>query len=368
MSSLSSLRVLHMTSELDGGGVDRILYDYSTRMLPDIKSDFLVSSSNRGILEAPLEDMGCHVFHIPKIRDGLANRREVTERIISEGRYDVVHDHSGYKAGFLLASAKRLGVPCRIAHAHIAKVPESAVARIKRACVTSYTVRNATHLFACGKDAARWMWGNKRFDCGDVHVMPIAIDTDKFQFSEAVREEVRQELGIGDALVIGNVARFSTQKNHKRLLSIFAAVRRIRSDVILLLIGRGELFEEIKALSMSMGFGDSVKFLGVRNDVPRLLNAMDVFLLPSLYEGLPVSLIEVQANGLPMVTSEVVTNEALLLPTSCTLPLSATDDAWALRILSASNCARVSGDSVVLLHDIKRCSFEQRDWYIEHVK
>lgn len=366
MCAGARIKVLHMTSELDGGGVDRILYDYCSRMLPEIKADFLVSASEEGILEAPLRKMGCHIFHIPKIRDGIAKRRKCTEEILANNHYDIVHDHSGYKAGLLLASAKHLGVPCRVAHAHIANIPETLIAHAKRLVSTSYTLNNATHLFACGEDAAKWMWSERRFAQEKVHIMPIAVDTAKFRYSQMVRKAVRGELGLDDAFVIGNVARFSAQKNHARLLSIFSSIKKIRPDARLLLVGKGELLESAKFLVQEMSLESSVIFLGVRGDVDRLLNAMDVFVLPSLYEGLPVSLIEVQANGLPLITSEMVTKEALLLPTSLSLPLEASDDEWAQRIVTAPARINNSTDKIMQERDINKCAAEQLKWYSQH--
>lgn len=363
------MRVLHMTSELDGGGVDRILFDYCSRMMPSIKSDFLVSSESEGILEAPLRDLGCKVFHVAKIRENMSLRHKQIEEILANGHYQVVHDHSGYKAYHLLKQAKDAGVSCRIAHAHIAGIPESNRARFERMIFTPLTKKVATDLYACGGDAARWMWGENEFSKGDVRVMPNGIQTSRFEYSPSKRKSIRKELGIEDKFVIGNVARFSEQKNHKFLLHLFSVLKQKEPDTVLMLIGRGELDEEVRELAVALGIHNSVMFMGVRNDVADLLNAMDVFVLPSRYEGLPVTLVEVQANGLPVVASNVITPEVAIAPNYTVLSLDDSLDNWSEAVLSASKGGRNDDvASVVEKYDIDLLAKEQLDWYFDHAR
>lgn len=361
------MKILHYTSELDGGGVDRIIYDYTMHMPYDVQVDFAVSSKETGILEAPLIERGSYIFHVRRMRDGIAERNRQINKILTAGKYDIVHDHSGYKAAFLLRLAKKHGVRCRIAHAHLTSVPESHMYHALRLILTKATLHYATDLFACGQDAGKWMWGNEVTHRG-FSVMPNAIDTDKFKFSKRVRAEIRQKLSVGDSLVIGCVARFSYQKNHRRLLEIFKEVRGRKPNAVLLLIGRGELLSDTQDYANKLGIADSTIFMGVRTDVDRLLNAMDVFVLPSHYEGLPVSLIEVQANGLPLITSSAVTEEAIVLPSSRRLSLNLSNMDWADAIVRSASMRDEAPDDFIEKWDIASCAKRQLDWYIEHAK
>ena len=303
------MRVLHITSELDGGGVDSLLYNYCSRLITDVKFDFIVTSSEKGILEQPLIDLGCNVYHVSQIRDGFFRHQKQVEKIIKKGNYDIVHDHSGYKSFINLWIARKYDIKIRIAHAHQAFIVETFKSKFIRKIATYVTKIFATSFFACGEDAAKWMWGERKVRNNDVYIMTNAIDVSNFEFQNNIRNYVRKELGIEDKFVIGNVARFSFQKNHEFLIKMFSVLSKNRSDVVLVLVGRGELFDEMKNLAKKEGVYDKILFLGVRKDVSSLMNAFDLFVLPSYYEGLPVTLVEVQANGLPAIVSSSITTE-----------------------------------------------------------
>lgn len=167
-----------------------------------------------------------------------------------------------------------------------------------------------------------------------VTIMPNAIDIENFRFSIAKRNKIRSELNIEGKLVIGCVARFSPEKNHEFLLEIFKEIIHTKSESVLMLIGRGELEDSIKRKATELGIKNSILFLGVRNDVPDLLNAMDVFILPSLHEGLPVTLVEAQANGLPTWVADVVTNEVKIASNIHYMSLGDGAKTWSRSILS----------------------------------
>lgn len=323
------MRILEITSDLDGGGVDRLLYDYCSRMTKDIQFDFVVTSKIEGILEKPLKELGCKVYRISQIREGLKNHNNQLKKILTDNHYDVIHDHSGYKAWCNLRIAKKCGVGVRIAHSHQAFMAETTKQKIMRILSTPITKMYSTELFACGNDAAKWMWGKRAFNSDKVYIMKNAIQAERFSFSPEKRECIRSEYNIADKFVIGNVARFSYQKNHEFLINIFAQVKKIRSDAVLMLIGRGELEDDVKKQVKELELQDSVIFMGVRNDVPDLINAMDVFVLPSHFEGLPVTLVEIQANGLPAVISENVTKEMTFSRDFTFIPLIQPISDWA---------------------------------------
>ena len=304
------MRVLQMVSALDGGGIERIIYNYYLHMdRSKIHFDFVKVESEEGILEEPLRKLGCNIFGLPQLRKKPSEYRKKLKAIIINGKYDVIHCNGGYRAFEALRIAKKCGVPIRIAHAHTSNPPETIFNKIERIIATVLTKHYATRLLACGEQAARWMWGDRKYESGNINIVHNAICTDLYKFNNGKRKEIRDILNIEDKFVIGNVGRLSLPKNHKFMIDIIDEVVKKRKDIILLLVGCGELELEVKEYVNSKNLNSFVKFLGVRKDVPDLLNAMDLFILPSLFEGLPVTAVEVQANGLPSLISNNVTKE-----------------------------------------------------------
>lgn len=323
------IKILHTIPAMDGGGADRILFDYTIRMLDEFQFDFIVHSEFEGILEKDLISKGCRVFHVPPLHKDKKEYKKRIEEIIKDGNYDIIHVAQGYRGVYFLHYAKKYRVKIRIAHSHMAYIPETFMEGIIRKVATLYVKYCATDLFACGNDAAKWMWGKNAFNNGKVYIMKNAIHAERFAFSSEKRDQIRKNYNVSNNFVIGNVARFSFQKNHEFLVNIFAEIKKQKGDAILMLIGRGELEDAVKQQVEELGLSDSVLFMGVRNDVPDLLNAMDVFVLPSRFEGLPVTLVEVQANGLPAVISENVTKEMTISEEFSFLPLSLPASDWA---------------------------------------
>lgn len=332
------MKILEITSELDGGGVDRLLYDYCSRMTPNIYFDFIVTSDIKGILEEPLEKLGCTVYHLPPFRKQPLVHIRRLKQLYTTYNYDIIHDHSGYKSFLSLIIALICGIKVRIAHSHQADIPESSFERTVRKIYTFFTTLVATDLFACGEKAAIWMWGKRRRK--RVRIMTNAIEVSKFRFSEEVRDKYRKELNLGNSIVLGNVARFSHQKNHTFLLKMFYEFHKIVPNSVLLLVGRGELFDEMKELAKQLDISEFVSFLGVRDDVSNLLNAMDLFVLPSFHEGLPVTLVEVEANGLASVVSDSVTGEMKINKNVFYYPLQIGEKHWAQNIACIQDLSR----------------------------
>ena len=197
--------------------------------------------------------------------------------------------------------------------------------------------------FACSEKAGRWLFGDKAFERGEVTLVANAIETDKYGFSESNRRKIREKLGIsGDALVVGHVGRFQVQKNHEAILRIFHEIQRKEPAARLCLIGDGELKEQIQEQAKKAGVLDKIIFTGVCQDVERYLSAMDVFLFPSLFEGLPFTLLEAQANGLPCVISDQITGEAVLSRENVTMiSLSESPEKWAKAVFKMKEAGRI---------------------------
>ena len=248
--------------------------------------------------------------------------------------YRIVHSHLDCMSAIPLKAAKKHGVPVRIAHAHSSRQDRDLKYPLKL-FFKRLIPGQATQLFACGDEAGKWMFGTD-----DFRVLNNAIDAGRYRFDPKVRQEVRSELGIpADAPVAGHVGRFMAPKNHGFLLRIFA---ELPDNAMLLLVGDGELRAENEHLAEELGIRDRVIFAGLRRDVERMLQAMDVFVFPSLYEGLPLSIIEAQAAGLPCLISDKVPIECKKTELVTQIPLDTSPAEWAEAVVSAAKTPRTN--------------------------
>lgn len=330
------IKVLQEVATMDVGGVERLLYDYYNH-LDDagVSFDFVIFEREKeGVFEKPLREKGCCIHCVPRVKGfGLSYIRALW-KIFRDGHYQVVHAHRGSRSFFVLMLAWAAGVPVRIAHSHLAFEPDANIIKHLRTEVFKRLCRIfATDLFACGDDAARFMWGTS--DPGKVHKMTNAIDTKRFHRALAARDEMRRSLGVSDVFVLGTVARIDVQKNPMYLLKVADAVKKSGKKAVLLIVGSGPMEQEVKEKARQMGLEGFVRFLGVRQDIPELLAAMDLFLLPSIFEGLPVTLLETQASGLPALVSDRVTREMDKAGLIRFLPLTEDVSCWTNAIMDA---------------------------------
>ena len=334
------VRVLHELANLDGGGVARLLYDYYRHMNHEvIHFDFLINDEiDNGILEAPLKELGCKVYKLPSPKKDLKKRLKEIDFILKTGNYDVVHSHISARSCLILAKAKKYSVKKRFVHSHIAYQDISSIKRIMDKGFLACSKALCTQLFACGIEAGEYMWGKKATALGKVKIMRNAVSTEAFKFNSQERIHYRDELGIDNKKAIGIVGRLDYQKNHDFLLDVFAEIEKKKpGEYKLLVIGRGPYEQRLKSKANQLGIIDDVVFLGVRSDVSKLLNAIDVFVLPSHYEGLPVVLVVAQANGLPEIVSDTITKEMSVTNLVEFLSLEDTFERWATSIIEAAN-------------------------------
>lgn len=328
------IKVLHIVSALNGGGVENLLLNYYTHMDKDrFKFDFIVHGDNIGALESNFKRLNSAIYHIPSKHESFLKNLSAMKQIITDGNYDVVHVHQGTIGVFPMYYAKKAGVKVRINHSHIAYKEKTFFEKIIDILFLPFLKKYSTHWFACGLDAGRFLWGDKAVENGKVIVMNNAIDIDKFTFNADMRRRKRKELALDDKFVIGNVGRFTYQKNHEFLIKIFSEIHQKDNSAVLLLIGEGEFEEDVKEQVKNLGLSEAVKFLGIRNDVPELLQAMDVFLLPSRYEGLPVVLVETQAAALKSVASDTITKEVKVTNYLDYISLERDPEYWANEVL-----------------------------------
>lgn len=333
------LKVLEVVSALGCGGVERLLLNYLKELhSEEIIIDIVTFDNGKELLTEQFKALGCNIFNVTRMRANAGKMFSELNSIIRNGGYDVVHCHQGYLSLPAISIAKKYNVPVRIAHSHFAFIPESTKKRIFRKLVTALVKKRATKLYGCGTDAAKWAWGAKIVESNNVKIMNNAINIDNFKFDENARNEIRNEMGLENKYVIGNVARFSYQKNHEFLLRSFQKVYEKDKNTVLMLIGDGELMKQTKEIIDSFGIKDAVLLLGAREDVSRLLNAMDLFVLPSRFEGLPVTIVEAQCNGLPCCISDNITREVKVSENAVYLSIDKNaEQLWTKAILNKPN-------------------------------
>ncbi|MEG1524102.1 MAG: glycosyltransferase family 1 protein [Clostridia bacterium] len=310
-SEFEPIHVAQVTGIMNSGGVEAVVMNYYRAIdRTKVQFDFFVDETCSFPQRKEIEKLGGRYYLVPSYSHPIAYIRVLKERF-RENRYQIVHSHINTMNVFPLFAAWLAGIPVRICHNHSTGNWGEGKKTLLKYLLRPFANIFATDCFACSELAGRWMFGNRRFDAGQVRIVPNAIDAKGYVFNPAARATLRRELGIDeDTFVVGHVGRFTYAKNHNLLIDIFRALQQERPNSTLLLIGEGELEESVRGKVKAFGLTDCIRFLGVRNDVSKLYSAMDVFCLPSFYEGLPVVLVEAQVNGLPCVVSDLVTEEA----------------------------------------------------------
>lgn len=366
------IRIAQIMGKWLGGGVESVVMNYYRHMdRTKIQFDFICDEDSTNIPYEEIEKMGGKVILIPPYQKVIKYHKEL-KKILKNGNYKIVHSHINTLSVFSLFAAKCAGVPVRIAHSHSTTNKKEFKKNIMKQILRPFSKLFATDYMCCSELAGRWLFGNKEYDKGNVYLLNNAIDVDKFKFDENIRNAKRQELNIDDnTLVIGHVGRFVEQKNHRFLIDVFNEVHKQKSNSVLLLVGQGPLMHEIKEKVKKLGLENYVLFLGQRNDTNELYQAMDLFVLPSLYEGLPVVGIEAQASGLLCLFSDKMTKETKILGTSEFLLLKKSINRWINTILNSyvdlAN-RNISNEFYNKGFDIKTESMKLEKIYIESVK
>ena len=362
------IRVAQIMGKWLGGGVESVVMNYYRHINREkIQFDFICDNDSTDIPYEEIEKLGGKVILIPPYQKIIKYHKEL-KKVLKDGKYKIVHSHINTLSVFSLFAAKSAGVPVRIAHSHSTTNKKEKKKNLLKQVLRPFSKVFATDYMCCSELAGRWLFGNKEYDNGNVYLLNNAIDLDKFKYDEEKRKEKRKELNIEDnTLVIGHVGRFVEQKNHRFLIDIFHEVHKQKENSILLLAGQGPLMEEMKEKVKILGIEDSVKFLGQRNDVSELYNVMDLFLFPSLYEGLGMVLIEAQANGLPCIASTEVPKIAKFSQNVSFLKLKSSVNVWCEEIIKMLGMERLININILVEkgYDIKNESGNLLKKYIK---
>jgi len=320
---------------LNRGGAETMVINYLRKIdRTKVTFDFVVHRQERGAYDDEIESMGCKIFRFPPLRlmNIFSYKKFVSDFFDIHPEYDMIHGHCSELGYYIYKEAYRRGLKFIAAHAHNAprgfdlKTPAR---NILKKAMRPYL----THYFTCSRGSAKWLFGKRLSE--KTTLFPNAIDTRLFQFNPIRRKEIRIRNGWNGQLIIGNVSRFSHQKNHLFLLDIFAEIIRIEPSALLILIGSGgEQENKVKEKSLQLGLTKNIRFMGSRTDISDMLQGMDLFLFPSYFEGLSVAQLEAQASGLKIVNSTGISQEGVIIPElveSLSLKLSAKE--WAEKVL-----------------------------------
>lgn len=362
---MSLIRVLHIVTYMGRGGLETMIMNYYRNMdRSKVQFDVLTHRQERYDFDDEIEALGGKIYHMPKLNPWSHRYIKALEKFFEQhSEYKIVHSHIDCMSAVPLMIARNAGVPVRIAHGH-SNNQDKDFKYLLKLYYKRKIPRCATSLFACSTEAGRWMFGKQNF-----FVLPNAIDTKQYIYNAEKRYKVRKELGLDDALVIGHVGRFSKVKNHEFLVDIFHEVYMQRNNVKLLLVGDGEKMQEVKEKVMRLQLSNIVIFTGTRSDVADVLQAMDVFVLPSLYEGLSIATLEAQASGLPCLISDRVSVECKKTSLVNQLGLNEPATVWAKRILEVVDTERRDTSSEIAYagFDIQDNAQKLQNFYLYHV-
>ena len=335
--------LIHGMTEKLGGREKFIMELYRRLDKSRIQFDF-VCDNRKGelVYEEEILSSGGQIFVLPPVREKPLTHLRRWKELYRSRAYRAVYCHANRKPKYaaFFRYARQAGVPIRILHSHNSDDlnNRSAAKKMLERIAAAEWRRSITHRFACSRRAGEWMFGKNT----DFRVIPNAIDTERFDLNAEKRESLRTREGAAERKVYGTVARISPEKNPLFLAEVFCEIRRLQPDSLFWLVGEGDLEAELRDKLASLGLTDAVRLLGRKENVDEYLNGMDVFMLPSVHEGFPITLVEAQASGLPCLVSDAVTEEVAITDSVVFLPLSAGPQEWAEKAIALSSRTRTS--------------------------
>lgn len=339
-----AVRVLHVLGNTNLGGAEsRIMDLYRHTDRNRVQFDFLVHSGEEGFYEKEIRELGGRIFRVPRFRiyNYFSYRKALKEFFQKHHEFALVQGHMTSTAAIYLPIAKKAGVKKTAAHARSAGVDKGL-----KGTMTRFLRRNladkADYLFTCSELAGISVYGEKAVQEGKTIFIPNAIDCAGFTFDPEKRKKMREELGLTDSFIIGHVGRFHYAKNHEYLLRVFAELCRMSAgaggstaetgadqNYHLILLGEGPLMEDTRKLAEELGVADKVHFLGNHKNIADYYQAMDYFVYPSRYEGMPGTIVEAQASGLPCLMSDTICREVIATELVETMSIEEEPKVWA---------------------------------------
>lgn len=362
------IRVLQVFAEMNRGGAETMimnLYRHIDRA--KIQFDFIVHTNEKCAFDEEIEQLGGIIYRVPRYvgKNHFEYKDAWQNFFISHPEYKIIHGHVRSTASLYLKVAKKHGL-ITIAHSHNTSSGNGISSVVKN--ILQYPIRHtADYFLACSEAAGKWLFGDTVVSRSNFKVLVNAIETDRFSFNNHSRDAIRNEFGIENKYVIGHVGRFHPQKNHEFIIDVFKSVHNKVKNSVLLLIGDGALKESIQMKVRKEKLENSVIFAGVRSDVPDIFQGMDIFVMPSLFEGLPVTLIEAQASGLKIFASDVITNEVAITNNIEFMSLNSSAEVWADRIMEYRDGYERKNSSQEIIasgYDVKNNAQELEQFYL----
>lgn len=338
------IKVLHVLGSMNMGGIQMFLMNILRNIdTKKIQFDF-VCMNDKNYFQDEIEALGGNVFCIGSHKK-ILNHKKLLFQVLNENEYDYIHIHSGNSLcvvdSYLVKKHNKNHKV--IYHSHNSSTKSVALHKICKPFVTKYN----DYYFACSTEAAKWMYPKWVISSKQYTLISNGIDVKKFLYSKERETNVSESLNLKDCFVVGHVGRFNIQKNHRFLIDIFYKIAEKKENAKLLLMGAGSLEAEIKEKVRSLGIEDKVCFLGNRNDVEDVLCACDVFVFPSLHEGLPLTLIEAQSSGVSCYISDVISDEVIITPLIKKISLEETAEQWADKICKCVEEDRIKNNEIV---------------------
>ncbi len=323
------IRILQMIGSLNIGGSQSMIVNlYKKIDREKVQFDFILDHPNELYYKDTVEKLGAKIYEMPTFHGTNAGeiKRVWNEFFKEHPEYKVLHSHVRSYASLYIPIAKKNGVRT-IVHSHSTSNGKGISSIVKR--FMQYPLRNQADFFmGCSKEAGEWLFGKKVVNSDRYFMLQNAIDVEAYRFNDTIRVKYRSELGLKDELTFIHVGRFHPAKNHEFLLNLFAEIRKRNDNTKLILVGDGDLRPEIERQISDLQLGSSVILTGSRSDVPNLLQAADCFLFPSNWEGLPVTVVEAQASGIPCLISDHITKDVNVSPLVRYLPIDNGVENW----------------------------------------
>ena len=325
------VRVLHVLGTTNLGGAEsRIMDLYRHIDREKIQFDFLIHTTKEGFFDREIKQLGGNIYYLPSFRvyNYFAYKKACKAFFASHNEFQMVQGHMTSTASIYLPVAKKAGVPVTIAHARSAGVDKGLKGWITK-FIRRNLYRKCDYMFSCSDLAASAVFGEKQYKADKVVFVPNAVDTKDFAPDEYMREKIRREYGLENSFVIGHVGRFHYAKNHEFILDIFAEVLKQNKQAMLFLLGDGPRRQEMEEKAAELGIKERVIFAGNQNPVAPYYQAMDAFLFPSRFEGMPGTVVEAQAAGLPCLIADTITTQVKVTELVTFLSLAQDAELWA---------------------------------------
>lgn len=357
------IKVLMIVHEMNRGGIENFIMNlYRTVDRNAVQFDFVAHTDKKCAFDDEIESLGGAIYHCPDYR--VVNHFKYVswwKKFFNEHKeYKIIHSHLDSSANIHLRIAKGYGL-ITIAHAHSSSEGFGIRAVVKQVLKVNFNTC-CDYKFACSKEAGEWLFKK------DFKVMNNGIDSIKYVFNPQVRENVRNSLNISEnEIVLGHIGRIDKNKNHIFILNILKKLVDLGYDAEFVSAGNGVELENLKSKAKTLGIDDRVKFLGIRNDVNEVVQAFDYFVFPSLYEGLPVSVVEAQASGLKCLLSDTITNEVDVTGNVEFMSLEKSPCEWARKIVSMLPYERRNTQQQIIDsgYDIKSTAKYLTEFYLE---